>query len=110
MLPGACWGGLCLACRAPSRHVASRRRLPQLPRLTPHPTSWPSLPPTRRLPARVKHSYSYLHSERHYSDLTLLAGLLAVPVMLGLTCICLLDAVYCRPLPPPTPRPRPHFE
>jgi hypothetical protein len=40
-----------------------------------------------KLPARMKGTYAYLHHERHYSDLTLFAGLLAVPVALGLSFI-----------------------
>jgi hypothetical protein len=35
----------------------------------------------------MKGTYAYLHHERHYSDLTLFAGLLAVPVALGLSFI-----------------------
>ena len=49
-----------------------------------------------RLPARMKNTYAYLHKERHYSDLTLFAGMLAVPVAIGLSFICMLDAYYSR--------------
>ncbi|EFN58623.1 hypothetical protein CHLNCDRAFT_140844 [Chlorella variabilis] len=49
-----------------------------------------------KLPARMKDTYSYLHNERHYSDLTLFAGMLAVPVAIGLSFICMLDAYYSR--------------
>lgn len=49
-----------------------------------------------KLPAKAKRGYRYLHEERHYGVLTLFSGLLAVPVVLGLSCICLLDAYYSR--------------
>ena len=44
----------------------------------------------------MKDTYAYLHHERHYSDLTLFAGLLAVPVAIGLSFICALDAYNSR--------------
>jgi hypothetical protein len=47
----------------------------------------------------MKSSYAYLHNERQYSDLTLFAGILAVPVAIGLSLICMLDAYYSRRLP-----------
>lgn len=49
-----------------------------------------------RLPAKAKQTYHFLHDERHYSDLTIFAGLLAVPVVMGLSFICFLDAYYSR--------------
>lgn len=49
-----------------------------------------------KLPARMKTTYNYLHDERHYSDLTLFAGMLAVPVAIGLSFICMLDVYYSR--------------
>ncbi|KAI3436503.1 hypothetical protein D9Q98_005920 [Chlorella vulgaris] len=52
-----------------------------------------------KLPAQMKSSYAYLHNERQYSDLTLFAGILAVPVAIGLSLICMLDAYYSRRLP-----------
>ena len=51
----------------------------------------------------MKQQYAFLHEERRYSDLTLFAGMLAVPVAIGLSLICALDAYYSRqplPLPP----------
>lgn len=59
-----------------------------------------------RLPARFKSTYLHLHNDLNYSDLTLFAGLLAVPVVVGLSFICMLDAYYSRrPLAPPPMRP-----
>jgi hypothetical protein len=51
----------------------------------------------------MKQQYAFLHDEWRYSDLTLFAGMLAVPVAIGLSLICALDAYYSRqplPLPP----------
>ena len=36
-----------------------------------------------RVPARAQRFYRYLHEEKHYSQMTLLAGLLAIPLILG---------------------------
>jgi hypothetical protein len=44
----------------------------------------------------MKDTYAYLHNERQFSDLTLFAGMLAVPVAIGLSFICALDAYYSR--------------
>lgn len=38
---------------------------------------------------RVKHSYLELRERKRYSDVSLLAGILAVPVTLGTGCRCL---------------------
>ena len=55
------------------------------------------LPSVRcRLPARAKQTYFFLHDERHFSDLTIFASLLAVPVVVGISFICFLDAYYSR--------------
>lgn len=59
----------------------------------------------RRLPARFKARYLHLHEELKYSDLTLFAGLLAVPVVVRLGVICLLDAYCSRTAAPPRPVP-----
>lgn len=53
-------------------------------------------PGAARLPAKAKRTYLYLHSERQYSDLTLFGAMLAVPVVVGLSLICFLDAYYSR--------------
>ncbi|KAL4440727.1 hypothetical protein ABPG77_000436 [Micractinium sp. CCAP 211/92] len=49
-----------------------------------------------KLPAKARQTYHFLHDERHYSELTIFAGLLAVPVVMGLSFICFLDAYYSR--------------
>ena len=36
-----------------------------------------------RVPARAQRFYRYLHEERHYSQMTLLVSLLAIPLTLG---------------------------
>ena len=36
-----------------------------------------------RLPARAQRFYRHLHKEKHYSQMTLLAGLLAIPLTAG---------------------------
>lgn len=38
-----------------------------------------------RIPARAQRFYRYLHEERHYSQMALLGGLLAIPLTLGKT-------------------------
>lgn len=43
----------------------------------------PSRPCVARIPAQVRQYYRYLHDQKKYSDLTLVAGLLAVPVAIG---------------------------
>lgn len=97
------------ACPRPSTSAQLTSALPRRPTVC---LACPVPPPApaRRLPARVKAGYLYLHNERHYSDLTLFAGMLAVPVVVGLSFICMLDAYYSRrPLDQPPP-PRPHFD
>ncbi|KAL4457489.1 hypothetical protein ABPG75_012354 [Micractinium tetrahymenae] len=49
-----------------------------------------------KLPAKAKQTYHFLHDDRHFSDLTIFASLLAVPVVMGLSFICFLDAYYSR--------------
>ena len=87
-----------LATSLPSPPTPPRRRRPP--------------PRPSRLPAKAKATYLYLHSERRYSDLTLFAGLLAVPVVVGLSLICALDAYYSRrPAHPQPPHAHhPHFD
>ena len=36
-----------------------------------------------RIPIRAQSYYQYLHVEKHFSQMTLLAGLLAIPLTLG---------------------------
>lgn len=48
------------------------------------------------LPARAQRFYRYLHEEKHYSQMTLLACLLATPLTLGLAMICMMDAYMTR--------------
>ncbi|CAK0786221.1 hypothetical protein CVIRNUC_009434 [Coccomyxa viridis] len=43
------------------------------------------------LPARVHALFLYLHEEKHYGTLPLLAGGLAVPLLAGLLLICAMD-------------------
>lgn len=49
-----------------------------------------------KIPSRLKSAYLHLRNERKYSDVSLLAGVLALPVAVGLMLICLLDAYYSR--------------
>lgn len=48
------------------------------------------------IPIRAQSYYQYLHVEKHFSQMTLLAGLLAIPLTLGLSMICMLDAYMTR--------------
>ncbi|KAL3143256.1 hypothetical protein ABBQ38_002105 [Trebouxia sp. C0009 RCD-2024] len=48
------------------------------------------------VPARAQRFYRYLHKDMHYSQMTLLVGLLAVPLMIGLAVICMMDAYMVR--------------
>lgn len=48
------------------------------------------------LPSKAGNYYVYLSKEQGYSDLLLLAVLLAIPISIGLACICALDAYYTR--------------
>jgi hypothetical protein len=48
------------------------------------------------LPATARARYRHLQETRRLSDVTLFAGMLAVPVTLGLAVICLLDALNTR--------------
>ncbi|KAK9814656.1 hypothetical protein WJX72_009315 [[Myrmecia] bisecta] len=55
------------------------------------------------LPNQAKEYYIYLHQEKHYSQLVLLASFLAVPITIGMGLICALDAYYSRQPHPWTP-------
>ncbi|DBA75036.1 hypothetical protein WJX77_005805 [Trebouxia sp. C0004] len=48
------------------------------------------------LPVRAQRYYQYLHMEKQYSQMTLLASLLAIPLTIGLSMICMLDAYMTR--------------
>jgi hypothetical protein len=48
-----------------------------------------------KLPLRLKETYVELR-EKNYSDISLLSGFLAVPVILGLLFIAALDFYYSR--------------
>lgn len=50
----------------------------------------------RMIPYNLRILYRYLHHEKKYSVLTLLAGFLSVPVVFGLLTICALDAFFTR--------------
>jgi hypothetical protein len=52
------------------------------------------------IPSRAKAAYFHLRDRKKYGDVTLLSGILAVPVALGLLGICLLDVYYTRRAPP----------
>lgn len=47
-----------------------------------------------RIPARAQRFYRCLHEERHYSQMTLLVGLLAIPLTLGKTVELVLTAPH----------------
>lgn len=49
-----------------------------------------------RLPHNVRKYYKYLHHEKGFGVLTLLAGFLSLPIMFGVASICLLDAISTR--------------
>jgi hypothetical protein len=53
-----------------------------------------------KLPARGKAKYFELRDQKQYSDVSLFAGMLAVPVALGLAIIASLDFYYSRRLLP----------
>jgi hypothetical protein len=48
------------------------------------------------IPTWVQRAYHRLHEELGYSELTILAGTLAVPLVIGIFSICMLDAFYSR--------------
>lgn len=50
----------------------------------------------RMIPYNLRLYYNYLHHDRKYSVLTLLAAFLSVPVVFGLLTICALDAFFTR--------------
>lgn len=49
-----------------------------------------------KLPLRLKATYVELREKKKYSDITLMSGFLAVPVVLGLLFIAALDFYYSR--------------
>ncbi|KAG1675250.1 hypothetical protein FOA52_016281 [Chlamydomonas sp. UWO 241] len=49
-----------------------------------------------RVPALAKEAYTYLREDRGVSDLAMVVGFLAVPVVVGGATICLVDMVYLR--------------
>lgn len=49
-----------------------------------------------RLPSDVQRYYQHLHKDQGFSQLSLLAGLLAIPITLGLSLICLMDTLLTR--------------
>ena len=51
-----------------------------------------------KVPARVKVAYRVLKEEKEFSDTAILGLAVSVPVTVGLTAICLLDA-YVRSIP-----------
>lgn len=54
-----------------------------------------------KVPARAKSYYFHLHDDKGWGELPLFAGMLAVPLAIGLTAICVMDAYYTRrPLGP----------
>jgi thiol-disulfide isomerase/thioredoxin len=50
----------------------------------------------RMVPYAVRKHYRYLHHEKKFGVLTLLAGFLSVPILFGVLSICLLDAYFTR--------------
>jgi hypothetical protein len=48
----------------------------------------------RSLPAHVRTLYQYLRHDKGYSDLVIVAIILGVPVIIGASGICALDAYY----------------
>ena len=49
-----------------------------------------------KIPARAKAKYFELKDTKKYSDVSLFAGMLAVPVVFGLVVIFVLDMYYSR--------------
>lgn len=49
-----------------------------------------------RVPSLVRQAYRVLRDERGLSDLSIVVLCLAVPVVVGLFAICVLDGVYLR--------------
>ena len=49
-----------------------------------------------KVPAQLKAKYYQLRDEKHYSDVSLFAGILAVPVVFGLAIVAALDLYYSR--------------
>ena len=49
-----------------------------------------------RIPGALKEVYAYLRKEKGLSDLALVCGFLAVPVVVGAITICLVDGLYQR--------------
>lgn len=48
------------------------------------------------IPKAAGRTYLYLNNEKGYSDLALVSVILAVPISIGLTAICALDAYHTR--------------
>ena len=49
-----------------------------------------------RLPRRFHRFYLWAHDEKGVNELTLLLGLLSIPITLGVLGICALDMYYTR--------------
>uniref|UniRef100_A0A061QZL4 Thioredoxin-like protein n=1 Tax=Tetraselmis sp. GSL018 TaxID=582737 RepID=A0A061QZL4_9CHLO len=62
------------------------------------------------VPGLVQTTYQHLKHDLGYSELTILAGALAVPLSIGVISICALDAFYTRNPDFGVPAPHPHQE
>jgi hypothetical protein len=50
----------------------------------------------RRIPGGVKEAYTLLKEEKGLSDLSIVAGILAIPVVVGAITICMVDGLFLR--------------
>eukprot|EP00887_Chlorella_sp_A99_P002883 scaffold6.g2883.t1 len=64
-----------------------------------------------KVPAKFKSNFQYLHDKRGWGELSLFLGALAVPVAVGLLCICALDIYTTRQrVPAAAAAPHPHHD
>eukprot|EP00879_Flechtneria_rotunda_P006890 GHRR01007236.1.p1 GENE.GHRR01007236.1~~GHRR01007236.1.p1 ORF type:complete len:224 (+),score=51.45 GHRR01007236.1:135-806(+) len=47
-------------------------------------------------PALAKRAYDFLKEEKGFSDMTIISGVLLIPLAIGMVFICFLDAMYTR--------------
>ena len=64
----------------------------------------------KQMPLQVADTYQWLHKEKEFSQLVILAMTLCIPVSIGLGLICALDCLFTRSQVRRTAVARPHEE